>query len=218
MNQVRQYLLLLYLGLSTLRRRPAAAITIIVAMACVVGVLVSMLSVTMGIYQSFRIAGDPHIALVLPNNDPFDDSSGLAPNVIGTILDAPGIARGADGKVRADAEVMFYNPPPHMVDSGAYLRVRGIGAAGLALRPGFRIIAGRMYVSGRQELIVGDGLEAGYGIHLGDKVATRGAIWDVVGVYTADGVVTNELIGDVETAACRYGWMIRVSSTPSNNG
>jgi putative ABC transport system permease protein len=201
MGQFRQYALLLYLGLSTLRQRLAAALTVIVAMACVVGVLVSMLSATTGIVQAFRAAGDPRMAVVFPNKAQYDDTSGLARNIIGTILDAPGIARGADGKVQAEAELLFYNPPPHLVASGGFLRIRGIGRAGIGLRPGFRISAGRMYQSGRQELIVGVGARRGFGLQIGDQVVTRNARWQVVGVYAADGVVTNELIGDVETLA-----------------
>jgi putative ABC transport system permease protein len=198
---LRQYALLLHLSLSIVRQRLAAALTVVVAMACVVGVLVSMLSATTGIVRAFRISSDPDMALVLPNNSLYDDGSGVARNVIGTILDAPGIARGADGKVQAEAELLFYNPPPHLVASGGFLRIRGIGAAGIALRPKFRIIAGRIYQSGRQELVVGVGAQRGFGLAIGDHVATRNATWQVVGVYTAEGVITNELIGDVETLA-----------------
>jgi putative ABC transport system permease protein len=201
MGQLRQYLLLLHLSLSTMRQRTAAALTIVLAMACVVGVLVAMLSATTGIMKAFQIAGDPRMALVLPNTNQYDDGSGLTPNIIGTILDAPGIARGADGKVQAGAEVMFYNPPPQPVESGAFMRIRGLSPAGLGLRPGFRIVAGRMFRSGRQELVVGTGLERGYGLHVGDKVVTRGGTWDIVGKYAADGVINNELFGDAETLA-----------------
>jgi putative ABC transport system permease protein len=201
MGILRQYALLLHLSLSTLGQRKAAAMTIIVAMACVIGVLVAMLSATTGIVQSFRIATDPRMALVLPNKDQYDDNTDLARNVVGTILDAPGIARGADGKVQAEAELLFYNPPPHLVASGGFLRIRGIGPAGIALRPGFRISAGRMFESGRQELIVGVGAQRGFGLRIGDHVVTRNAAWQIVGVYVADGVITNELLGDVETLA-----------------
>jgi putative ABC transport system permease protein len=201
MALLRQYALLLHLSLSTVRQRLAAALTIVVAMACVIAVLVSMLSATTGIVHAFRVSSDPAMALVLPGNTQYDDGTGLARNLIGTILDAPGIARGADGKVQADAELLFYNPPPHLVASGGFLRIRGIGARGIALRPNFRIIAGRIYESGRQELVAGVGAQRGFGLNIGDHVSTRNATWEVVGVYSADGVITNELLGDVETLA-----------------
>lgn len=201
MALIRQYGLLLNLSLSTLRQRKAAALTIVIATACVVGVLVSMLSATAGVVQAFRTATDPHMAVVLPNKSLFDDSSGLPREVIGTILDAPGMARGPDGKVLGDAELLFFSPPARRIASGGFLRIRGMGATGAAIRPGFRMIAGRMFESGRQELIVGTGTQQAFGLHIGDQVPLREGTWPIVGEYTADGVNANELIGDVDTLA-----------------
>src|SRR6202000_2517127 len=106
MAVIRQYLLLLKLGLSTLPQRRSTVLTILIATACVVGVLLSMLSATAGIVDTFRTATDPHIAVVLPNKDLFDSSSDLPREVIGTILNAPGYARSPDGKVLGDAELL----------------------------------------------------------------------------------------------------------------
>jgi len=198
---IRQYLLLLKLGLSTLPQRRAAALTILVATACVVGVLLSMLSATAGVVDAFRTATDPRIAVVLPNKDLFDSSDDLPRDVIGTILNAPGYARGPDGKVLGDAELLFFSPPAHRIASGGYLRIRGMGARGAAIRPGFRITSGRMFQSGRQELIVGAGTLRAFGLNIGDNVRLREGTWPIVGVFAADGVNTNELIGDVDTLA-----------------
>ena len=201
MGVIRQYLLLLKLGLSTLPQRRAAALTILVATACVVGVLLSMLSATAGVVDAFRTATDPRIAVVLPNKDLFDSSDDLPRDVIGTILNAPGYARGPDGKVLGDAELLFFSPPAHRIASGGYLRIRGMGARGAAIRPGFRITSGRMFQSGRQELIVGAGTQRAFGLNIGDNVRLREGTWPIVGVFAADGVNTNELIGDVDTLA-----------------
>jgi len=109
---IRQYSLLLKLSLSTLPRRRAAALTILITTACVVGVLLSMLSATAGVVQAFHTATDPHIAVVLPDKSLFDDTDGLPRDVIGTILDAPGMARNPNGKVLGDAELLFFSLPP----------------------------------------------------------------------------------------------------------
>jgi len=201
MAVIRQYLLLLKLGLSTLPQRRAAALTILIATACVVGVLLSMLSATAGVVDAFRTATDPHIAVVLPNKDLFDSSNDLPRDVIGTILNAPGFAHGPDGKVLGDAELLFFTPPAHRIASGGYLRIRGMGARGAAIRPGFRITSGRMFQSGRQELIVGAGTQRAFGLNIGDNVRLREGAWPIVGVFAADGVNTNELMGDVDTLA-----------------
>ena len=49
---IRQYSLLLKLSLSTLPQRRGAALTIVIATACVVGVLVSMLAATAGVIDA----------------------------------------------------------------------------------------------------------------------------------------------------------------------
>ncbi len=201
MAVIRQYLLLLKLGLSTLPQRRATALTVLIATACVVGVLLSMLSATAGVVDAFRTATDPHIAVVLPNKDLFDSSSDLPRDVIGTILNAPGFSHGPDGRVLGDAELLFFTPPAHRIASGGALRIRGMGARGAAIRPGFRITSGRMFQSGRQELIVGAGSQRAFGLNIGDKVRLREGSWPIVGVFAADGVNTNELIGDVDTLA-----------------
>ncbi len=223
MAVIRQYLLLLKLGLSTLPQRRSTALTILIATACVVGVLVSMLSATAGVVDAFRTATDPDIAVVLPNKDLFDSNNDLPRDVIATILNAPGFSHGPDGKVLGDAELLFFTPPAHRIASGGYLRIRGMGARGAAIRPGFRITSGRMFQSGRQELIVGAGTQRAFGLNLGDNVRLREGTWPIVGVFAADGVNTNELIGDVDTLAAvmhrsGYGSVQARLETPAKLG
>jgi putative ABC transport system permease protein len=201
MALIRQYSLLVKLSLSTLPQRRGAASTIVIATACVVGVLLSMLAATAGVIDAFRTATDPHIAVVLPNKSLFDSGDGLPRDVIGTILNAPGYARGPDGKVLGDAELLFFTPPVHPIASGGSLRIRGMGARGAAIRPGFRIVSGRMFESGRQELIVGVGTQRAFDLNIGDSVRLRQGNWPIVGVFAADGVNANELMGDVDTLA-----------------
>jgi putative ABC transport system permease protein len=201
MALIRQYLLPLKLSLSTLPQRRGAALTILIATACVVGVLLSMLSATAGVVEAFRTATDPHIAVVLPEKNLFDSGDNLPRNLIGTILNAPGMARGPDGKALAEAELVFFTPPVRRIATGGYLRIRGMGARGAAIRPGFRMLSGRMFESGREELIVGAGTQRGFGLNIGDSVRLRDGTWPIVGVFAADGVNADELMGDVETLA-----------------
>src|SRR6185437_765712 len=76
---------------------------------------------------------------------------------------------------------------------------RGFGPSGFALRPGLKLIAGRMVRPGRRELLVGDmakikfaNTDVGGVIHLSD------GDWPVVGVFSAGGFLGGELIGDVD--------------------
>jgi len=58
-----------------------------------------------------------------------------------------------------------------------------------------------MFESGRQELIVGVGTQRAFGLNIGDNVRLREGSWPIVGVFAADGVNANELMGDVDTLA-----------------
>ena len=66
----------------------------------------------------------------------------------------------------------------------ANVPLRGVGQAALALRDGVRIVAGRNFEPGRNEMIVGlgavrafGGLEVGRKIRVGDRVyATQGIV------------------------------------------
>jgi putative ABC transport system permease protein len=187
------------LGLAGLRQRKWSSLVIIGSMACVIGVLLSMLSVTVGLLRAYRAGGDARLAIVLSPESDTEYGSAIPGNAIGTILEAPGIASGPGGHPLADAEVLFWVPPIglHFVGSP---ELHGIGPAGLTLRPNLRIVAGRMFRSGRQELIVGVGAARAYHLHIGDEIGLPGGEWPIVGLFTDGGsILEGQLVADVIT-------------------
>jgi putative ABC transport system permease protein len=111
-------------------------------------------------------------------------------------VDAPGIATGADGHPLADGEILFWVPPMQSHFTGSP-ELRGIGAAGLALRPHLKIVAGRPFRFGRQELMVGIGAARAYHLRLGDEITLPGGEWPIVGVFTdAGSILEGQLVGD----------------------
>lgn len=201
MRILTQSAVVLGLGLASLPQRKWSSLVVVVSMACVVGVLLSMLSFTTGMLQAYRAGGDPRLAIVLSPESDTEYGNGIPANAVGTILDAPGIARAADGHLLADAEVLFWVPPMESHFTGSP-ELRGIGAAGLALRPNLRIVAGRMFRSGRLELIVGMAAARAYHLHVGDQILLPGGEWPIVGVFTDHGsILEGQLVGDVITLA-----------------
>ncbi|HEV2443215.1 MAG TPA: ABC transporter permease [Steroidobacteraceae bacterium] len=199
MRILTQSAVVLGLGLASLPRRKWSSLVIVASMACVVGVLLSMLSFTTGMLRAYRAGGDPRLAIVLSPENDTEYGNGIPANAVGTILDAPGIARAADGHPLADAEVLFWVPPMESHFTGSP-ELRGIGAAGLALRPNLRIVTGRMFRSGRLELIVGMAAARAYHLHVGDRILLPGGEWPIVGVFTDHGsILEGQLVGDVIT-------------------
>ncbi len=174
--------------LASVRSRSArgTSFVIVAGVACVVAVLVSMLSVAVGMTRMYRSGGGEELAIVLPKDRLEEFGSGLSLDAVTTILNAPGIAKGRDGAPLADAEfgLSMWPPPGTTWD---FLRVRGIGAAGTTLREDFRIESGRMLRSGSQELLIGAGASRKYGLKSGDKLLMPGGYWPIVGTFSNGG-------------------------------
>lgn len=196
---LRPVLAVLAIGVSTLRQRRGTSFVIVAGVACVVAVLVSMLSVAVGLERMYLSGGGEGHAIVLPKNALGEQGSGLPVDAVSTILSAPGIAKGADGAPLADAElVLSMWPPPGLTRE--FLRVRGIGTAGLKLREDFRIESGRMLNPGSQELLIGAGVSREFRLKTGDSVLMPGGFWPIVGTFSNGGDRSeSELFADAET-------------------
>lgn len=196
MRRVVQIVVVLRLGIRGLCQRRWSSLAIVASVGCVIGVLLSMLSVTAGMLRAYRAGLDPRLAIVLSTRTNTEYGSGIAAEDIGTILQAPGIAAGPNAHPLGDAEMLFWVPPREGY-AVASPELRGIGPAGLALRPDLRIVKGRMFRFGRQELVVGAGAERAYHMHVGEEVVLPGGDWPIVGVFTDRGsVLEGQLVAD----------------------
>lgn len=196
MNQV---FVVLRISLSALHQRVATWLTIVVAVACVTGVITAVLSVSSGLSREYGAAEDAAWAMVIPIPETYEDSDRISRGNVGVILDAPGVAKGPDGHPIGDGEVFM-----HVAGgggTGVAISVRGVGAGGIALRPDLKIVSGRMFHSGQQELIVGSSAARGFHLNVGDTVTLSDGTWPIVGEFYSPGVRGSELIGDADTLA-----------------
>jgi putative ABC transport system permease protein len=199
MNELRQVAAVSLIGIGSLRDRLGTALVIVIGMACVVGVLTSMLSLTAGLTRAYLRPEDTTRAVVWNGPNHFDQSRSLHPDAIDTILDAPGIAKEPDGAPLADAEFLMRLLSMEGFAAGS-LQLRGIGPAGIALRPDFRIVAGQMYRTGTRELVVGVGAARKLGLGVGSEVRMRDGKWPIVGVFSCGGdIIESYLVGDAPT-------------------
>lgn len=198
MSALRQTAAVCLVSFGSLRERYATALVIVVGMACVVGVLTSMLSLTAGLTRAYLRPEDATRTIVWAAGATFDQSRSLHPDVIGTILDAPGIAKGSDGVPLADAEYLMRLPIDGFADSS--LELRGVGPARLALRPALRIVAGHMFRAGRRELVAGVGAARKFGLTVSSEVRLRDGKWPIVGIFSCGGdIIESYLVGDALT-------------------
>lgn len=197
---LRQIFIVLGLNIRSLPQRLWQSMVIVVGLGATVAVLLSMMSMTEGIEQSFLHAGGSGRAIVVSQGAESEGASSISRTDSSVIMDAPGIAMDKDGKPLADRALNMGVPVLRKNGTKGYTTMRGFGPKGVALRPEFHIVAGRMFVPGKREMIVGVGAQAMYQhMQIGEKVILPNGQWPIVGVYTTGDILDGQLIGDTET-------------------
>lgn len=201
MTTIRQIAILTLLNCRTLPTRFWQSLVIVAGMACVSGVLLSMLAVTEGMQRAYRITGDPTNVIIVSRGSLREESSAVARDQARIIVNAQEIARTPDGLPLADPAYLTFLPVNLKLDgSTGYVRLTTFGKAGALLRPRFHITAGRMFRPGTHELVVGPLLQAKFaGMNVGDKVTMPNGQWPIVGMFATGDLLDGALVGDTET-------------------
>jgi putative ABC transport system permease protein len=189
MTFFRQIGAIVALNLRSIPSRLGTSSVVVIGIAGVVGVIVSVFAMTRGMDGALAGTGIPERAIVLRSGATTEPSSTLLVDAVATIEDAPGIARTADGKAAATAEMLvsvFLERKRDGAKSGVV--VRGVAPEAAVVRPEVRIVAGRMFTPGRREVVVGRSTSSEFkGLDIGDEVALRDSRWTVVGVFESGG-------------------------------
>lgn len=195
-------------GLSTLRQRIGASSVVVVGIAGVVAVLVAMLAMAEGYKETLRKSGSEDTAIVMRGASAAEVMSTLDHASVTVIQQAPGIARGADGKPLASAEsVVAANLPLRggAADEDGSVQLRGVGPNVWAVRPNVEIVDGRKFESGRRELVAGVGAQGQFaGLEPGNTLHIGSQDWTVVGVFRSGDAMESEIWADAGVVASAY--------------
>jgi putative ABC transport system permease protein len=175
-------------GLRTLPERKGASAVAAFGIACVVVVFVGLLSIATGFRSAVTSAGRNDVAVVLRDGAANELSSNLSRDEARVVKDAPGIAR-ENGSAIASAELFaIINIPKRSTGTDANVPFRGIEPAGPSIRGGFKIVEGRMFERGRNEVIAGVSAAREFaGLDVGQTLRLGKTEWHVVGLFSADG-------------------------------
>jgi putative ABC transport system permease protein len=189
------------MNLRSVPQRIGASSVIVIGIAGVVGVLVSILAMVGGLSQMINSTARADRAIVVSTGAGFETLSNITREASETILDAPGIKHGGDGKLLASAEALAIVrlPLKRSADSGN-VSLRGVSEAGLAVHPEIRLAEGRVFGSAVREVIVGRTLQRQFrDVALGRRLMLRGAEWTVVGIFESRDPHESEMITGAET-------------------
>ena len=179
------------INLKSIAQRRWLSLSTIVAIALVVVVLLAFLAMANGFQRTIAGSGANDIAIVLRAGSQAEINSTVTRDQVRLIEDGPGIAKGADGKALISPELyLVVDGLKRTTHTKANLPLRGIGAEGGALRKDIKLVRGRMFKSGSNEIVVGKALQREFeGFDLGQTVTFGTTRWTVVGVFDAGGSV-----------------------------
>lgn len=176
-------------NLRSVRARWTSAIVAVLGIAGTVGVFVAMLSLARGFKATLVSSGSVDNAIVMRAGATSEMTGGVGIDAVKIIQDAPGIARGADGAPLVTAEVVLVAPIP-LISTGtdANVQVRGVSKNVLEIRNKVKIVQGRMFQPGLDEVVVGKNANTSYsGLTVGNTISLGTVKWQVVGVFDAGG-------------------------------
>jgi putative ABC transport system permease protein len=188
------------INIKSIPQRFWTSLSTVVAVALVVVVLLSFLAMANGFQHTLKSAGAEDIAIILRGGSQSEINSVISREQIRLIEDGPGVAHGADGKPLVSAELyIVVDGIKRSSQTKANIPLRGIGEEGAAIRKDIKLVAGRMFHPGANEIVVGKSLLSQFqGFDLGERVKFLTTQWTVVGVFSADGsVFESEIWGDL---------------------
>jgi putative ABC transport system permease protein len=150
--------------------------------------------------EAYIHAGDPGRAIVVTTGVESETQSSISRDMAAIIKEEPGIAKDAHGQPLADTAINMGIPVLRANNTPGYATLRGLGSQGVAVRPEFKLVAGRMFVPGRREMIVGVGAQDQYQhTAIGDKVVMPDGEWPIVGSYHTGDILDGEFLADSDT-------------------
>lgn len=194
-NWVSQVGALAWFNLSTVPARRGSVAAALFGIAGVVAVFVGTLSIAEGFRQATQGAGSPRTAIVMRAGSDTEMVSILTGEETRLISDAPGIARDAKGPLASAELFAIINLPKRSTGTDANVPLRGVGPAAFRVREGVRILAGRRFDPGKNEVIVGRAAAAEFaGLDLGGRLRVGKQWWRIVGIFaTRGGLAESEI-------------------------
>jgi putative ABC transport system permease protein len=187
-NWLAQILSIAVFNLRTLPQRVGSSLTAIFGIAGVVAVMVGVLSIAQGIMRTMERSASPENVVVLRSGANSEMMSILMGDDVRFVSEAPGVAR-EDGDALASPELyVIIDRVKKGSGTDANVPLRGITPPALEVHKDFRIVEGRMFGWGLNEVVVGIGARGEFeGLEVGDVIEVARESWPVVGVFDANG-------------------------------
>jgi len=193
-------------NLRSLRVRWTSTLVAVLGITGTVGVFVAMLALARGFKATLVSSGSPSNAIIRRAGATSEMESAVTLDQVHVIEDMPGVARKGSEPLVSPESVVVAAFPLKATGTDANVQVRGVSPRVLEVRDQVKIVAGRFFRPGLDELVVGRNVARTYaGFDLGSTIKFGGGTWTVVGVFDAGGsAFDSELWADADVVKQVY--------------
>lgn len=206
MHSLRQTLAVTWLNLRNLPQRIGSSLVAVVGVAAVVLVFAAVLSMAKGFERTMISAGADDTAIILRGGSTSELNSGLSNEQVLVITDSPGVLKDGDTTVMSAELYVVVDVKKKSTNSDANVPFRGVQMGAFDVRNGVTLVEGRMFVLGKNEIIVGRSAQQEFaGLDTGSTIRFGQTEWRIVGAFEAQGSVSeSELWADVRVLQDAY--------------
>jgi putative ABC transport system permease protein len=196
---LRQIAAVTRINLLSLPQRLWMSLSAIIAIAFVVLVLLGALALGNGFKQALNSSGSDDIAIILRQGAEGEVNSVLSREQQQLLISGPGIAKDAAGRPMVSPELyVVVDGMKKSTSTKANLSLRGLGIDAMNARKGVKIVEGRMFAPGSNEIVIGRSVLKEFdGFALNQEKRFGANSWKVVGIFEAEGsIFESELWAD----------------------
>ena len=194
--------------LSILVRKVSTIMTVL-SIALVTFIFVSVMALANGLETALVSTGESLNVLVMRKGSGSELSSAVTRSALQVLKYLPGIRAGSNGEPEVSPEVfVIVNLPKGAEGEVANVALRGVGPAGIAMRPQWRLVEGRMFQPGLPEVVVSRTISNRFAnTKLNDQIRLGKAEWKVTGIFEAGHTAfDSEIWADVNQVATAFNY------------
>jgi len=176
-------------NIGNLTARRVSTLMTILGIGVVIAVMISMMALQNGVRSAVVSSGSKDNLMVMREGAAAELSSWVTKDAFRIIRALPGIAKDSSGAPMISPElVIIFKIPKKDDPKGSNVIVRGVTPEAFTMRPYIRIVEGRMFKPGVNEVIVARRIRDRFvNTGLGDTFQFGSQKYNVVGVFDAQG-------------------------------
>lgn len=187
-------------NLGNLAARRVSTLMTVLGIGIVIAVMLSMMALYNGVLKATVSSGSKDNLMVLREGAQAEMSSWVNKDAYQIIRSLPGVAKSGSQPLVSPELVIGFKLPKKDDPKGSNILVRGVTPAAFEIRPYIKMVSGRMFRPGVNEVIVSKRVQSRFvNTDIGDRFRFGPQDWVVVGVFDGAGTAfDSEIWTDVD--------------------